>query len=241
MLVMKNKYLILILTFALLLNGCGSDSIHSNAAYTSDNTNSSSEYISNSNCDKIINKSFSTGQTLTICYDYLYRSAKYVNYTLNGSYVDDGNINDRPGFYTEDSIPNEYQVSPTDYMYSGYDRGHLAPDASFDYNEEDLYLIYTMANIIPQDPNVNRYFWIKAENYEREMAISLGEVEVLNGVVFESNPTYINNKIAISKGFWKRIRNTNKGFERCFYYDNFVLFDAGQDTLDKHEVDCSSL
>ncbi|MEA2047559.1 MAG: DNA/RNA non-specific endonuclease [Campylobacterota bacterium] len=189
----------------------------------------------------MINKEFSTGQTLTICYDYLYKSAKYVNYTLEGEYVDDGNINDRPSFYTEDSISYEYQVYPSDYINSGYDRGHLAPDASFDYSEEDLYLIYTMANIIPQDPNVNRYFWTKAENYEREMAIRLEEVEVLNGVVFESNPKYINNQIAISKGFWKRIRNTNQSFERCFYYDNFVLFDASEDTLDKHEVDCSSL
>ena len=199
-------------------------------------------FINDNHCDQVLEKEFSTGSLLSICYDYTYKSAKYVAYTLDGSLMDSVNIDDRPSFYTEDDIPEEYQVIYSDYTNSGYDRGHLAPDAAFDYNEEDLDLIYTLANIIPQDPNVNRYFWKKAEYQERLVAASLGELSVINGVVFDENPEYIDeDKIAISKGYWKILYNDDEEFRQCYYYDNFVLGDADLDTLDKHQVDCNTL
>ena len=37
----------------------------------------------------------------------------------------------------------------------GYDVGHLANDASFDYNKETLYDTYSTANVIPQLPEIN--------------------------------------------------------------------------------------
>ena len=199
-------------------------------------------FINYSNCDQILEKEFSTGSLLSICYDYGYKSAKYVAYTLDGTLINEVNIDKRPRFYTEPEIPREYQIFYSDYTNSGYDRGHLAPDADFDYNDEDLKLIYTMANIIPQDPNVNRYFWRKAEYQERLAAASLGELSVINGVVFDANPEYIGeNRIAIAKGFWKILYNDDEEFRQCYYYDNFVLFDADKDTLLSHKVDCDSL
>jgi len=238
---MKNRYRVMIVILVLVFNACEKYPSDDNDLDNSSFVETSGEYITQDNCDQVIEKEFSTGQVLEICYDYTYRSAKYVGYTLESALVYSQNITDRPNFHTENELPQEYQVSKSDYTYSGYDRGHLAPDASFDYNEEDLKIIYSMANIIPQDQNVNRYFWSKAEAYEREMAVEFGEVEVLNGVDFGDNPIFINDKIAISKGFWKRIRNSDKGFERCFYYDNFVVFDADEDTLKKHEISCPSL
>ncbi len=199
-------------------------------------------FINDINCDQVIEKEFSTGSLLSICYDYSYKSAKYVAYTLDGTLINEVNIDERPNFYTETEIPSEYQILYSDYTGSGYDRGHLAPDADFDYNEEDLDLIYSLANIIPQDPNVNRYFWIKAEYQERLVAASLGELNVINGVVFDENPSYIGeNGIAISKAFWKILYNDEKEFRQCYYYNNYVLEDADEDTLAKHLVDCNSL
>jgi endonuclease G len=199
-------------------------------------------FINYSNCDQVLEKEFSTGSLLSICYDYGYKSAKYVGYTLDGTLINSVNIEGRPRFYRDEEIPKEYQILYSDYTRSGYDRGHLAPDADFDYNEEDLELIYTLSNIIPQDPNVNRYFWTKAEYQERLVAATLGELSVINGVVFDKNPTYIGeNRIAVSKAFWKILYNDEKNFRQCYYYDNFVLFDADKDTLAKHKVDCDTL
>ena len=200
-------------------------------------------FINDVNCDQVLEKEFSTGSLLSICYDYGYKSALYVAYTLDGELVNKlPSIEERPRFYTETEIPKEYQVLYSDYTHSGYDRGHLAPDADFDYNEEDLDLIYTLANIIPQDPNVNRYFWTKAEYQERLVAASLGELNVINGVVFDKNPSYIGeHQIAVSKAFWKILYNDEKEFRQCYYYNNYVLEDADLDTLDKHRVDCDRL
>lgn len=240
----RTKYAILLL-LGLFLTACSGDIDNNRAyfpqSYSDSSTNVSKEYISDDNCDQIITKEFSLSGTLSICYDYTYKSAKYVSYTLDGELVNSLNISTRPSFYIEPQIPSEYQVSTNDYTYSGYDRGHLAPDASFDYSEGDLKIIYTMANIIPQDSKVNGTLWAKAEQYARDMAVEYGEVSVLNGVVFDSNPTYIKGEIAISIGFWKQISNDAKGFKRCFYYDNFITTNNSSDTLDSHEIDCSTL
>jgi len=116
------------------------------------------------------------------------RGAKYVSYTLDDKLVNKINIKKRPSFYTEKNLKKRYRSHTRDYTHSGYDRGHLANDASFDYDKKIVRKTYTMANIIPQAPQVNRKTWIKAEKLERSVALRLGSVNVLNGVMYSLNP-----------------------------------------------------
>ena len=104
-----------------------------------------SDYINKKKCDQIIDK-----KVYTICYDYMEKGALYVSYTLNGELVNKENIKRRYSFYTEKNLPKNYRSQSRDYSHSGYDRGHLASDASFDYNEKTLRKTYSMANVIPQ-------------------------------------------------------------------------------------------
>ena len=104
-----------------------------------------SDYINKENCSQIINK-----QVFTICYDYKMKGAKYVSYTLDGKKVNAVNIKKRHSFYTEKNLPKKYRSHTKDYTHSGYDRGHLANDASFDYSKKVVRKTYSMANIIPQ-------------------------------------------------------------------------------------------
>ena len=195
------------------------------------------DYINKANCDQIIDK-----QVFTICYDYEMKGAKYVAYTLDGSKVNAINIKKRNSFYTEKNLPNQYRSHNKDYTHSGYDRGHLANDASFDYDKKVVAKTYTMANIIPQVPNVNRKTWIKAEELERKVAVGLGMVNVLNGVVYSSNPPRIGkNKIAVPDGFWKMIYNDKENYKKCFYYENDLNAVVKGDKLKSHLVDCASL
>ena len=195
------------------------------------------DYINKQNCDQIIDK-----QVFTICYDYQMKGAKYVAYTLDGSLVNKKNIKKRSSFYTEKNLPKKYRSHTKDYTHTGYDRGHLANDASFDYDKKVVRKTYTMANIIPQAPRVNRKTWIKAEKLERKVAVGLGMVKVLNGVVYASNaPRIGKNKIAVPKGFWKMIYNDKKHYKKCFYYENDNNINVKQDKLKSHLVDCDSL
>lgn len=196
-----------------------------------------SQYINKQNCSQIIDK-----QVFTICYDYKAKGAKYVAYTLDGNKVNAVNIKKRSKFYTEKNLPNQYRSHNQDYTNSGYDRGHLANDASFDYDDKVVVKTYTMANIIPQAPNVNQKTWIKAEKLERTVAASLGSASVLNGVVYTSNPIRIGkNQIAVPDAFWKMIYNDKENYKKCFYYENDNDINTKEDKLKSHIVDCSVL
>lgn len=195
------------------------------------------DFINDRNCSQVIDKTI-----FQVCYDYQLKGAKYVAYTVDGSTANASeHIKKRPSFYAENNIPVKYRSYPEDYTHSGYDRGHLANHADFDYSANILYQTYSMSNIIPQVPAVNRDTWIKAEKYERSVAQSLGAVSVINGVDYSNNPERIGkHKIAVPTSFWKIIFNDSKNFKRCFKYDNVVL-DVKSDKLKNHEVDCSML
>jgi len=188
-------------------------------------------------CDIVIEKDY-----YQICYDYSLKGALFVSYTLQGSQVDSMNIEDRPSFYTETTLPSHYASTYSDYTGSGYDRGHLANDASFDWSSAALYSTYSMANIIPQEPTVNKYAWIDTENLEREKAQVYSSVEVIIGVVYADNPMRIgSNNIAVPTGFYKSIYNASQGYHECYYYENLPITDLAADTLDDHKVSCTTL
>jgi len=48
-----------------------------------------------------------------------------------------------------------------------------------------------------------------------------GSVDVLNGVIYSSNPKRIGkNRVAVPDAFWKMIYNDSKNYKKCFYYEN---------------------
>lgn len=101
--------------------------------------------------------------------------------------VNVGNLQKRPEFYKDDSLKYPYGTTPEDYTNTGFDRGHLAPDASFDYDVETLNKTYSMANIVPQYPDVNRKVWKDIEELERYNASQFGNLYVENIVEYNSN------------------------------------------------------
>jgi len=198
----------------------------------------SGDYINARNCDQVLDKGF-----YQICYDYSDKGAKYVAYTLDGKNVYAGDIKKRPRFYADRDIPSQYRTTSSDYTKNEFhaDRGHLAPDASFDYSEQSLHSVYSMANIIPQYSMINRKTWVKAERYERQMASRLGRVSVINGVVYSANPERMRKSgIAYPDAYWKMLYD-NKGFERCFYYRNDSREEIKGDKLKDHVVVCKTL
>jgi len=197
-----------------------------------------SDFINKQNCDQILNKGF-----IQICYDYNAKGARYVGYILDGSKVNSVNIRKRPRFYPDKAIPRQYRTTSKNYTKNEFhaDRGHLAPDASFDYSKQALHSVYSMANIIPQYKWINRKTWVKAEKYERLIASKLGKVTVINGVVYGDHPKRMRKSgIAYPEAYWKMLYDNN-GFERCFYYKNDSHAKIKGDKLRDHAVDCGTL
>ncbi len=224
-----------------ILNGNSSSPINLNEHIINNSNNSStqsdykSKYINGKKCNQIVDKEF-----FEICYDYKLKAAKAVSYTLNGDLVNELNIKERPKFYEEETIDEQYRAKYSDYTNSGYDRGHLAPDAAFDWSEENLKATYSLANIIPQVPEVNQKTWVKIEKYARDKAVELGEVNILNLVKYNSNPKFIGeDKIAVSIGFYKILYNKSLNYNECFYYLN----DKSNldENISSHKVNCSEI
>ena len=65
-----------------------------------------------------------------------------------------------------------------DYAGSGYDRGHMAPAADFNFDRAALAETYYLTNVAPQVPSLNRGAWLDAENEVRRLAAS-GTVHVV--------------------------------------------------------------
>ena len=192
-----------------------------------------SNFINLNTCDQIIDK-----QVFKICYSYKYKGALAVWYELDGNLVNKNNIKNRPDFYNEKNIPIQYRAKSQDYINSGFDRGHLAPDANFDYDLKTQVKTYSMANIVPQYPTLNRKAWIKAEKYERLIASKLKTITVINLIDYSKSTQQIgNNKLSVPNTFYKIIFNDEKNFKKCFKYENIEI-DPGTDKLRNHQITC---
>jgi endonuclease G len=195
------------------------------------------QFINNKNCNQII-----TNSVFKACYDYSLKGSRYIAYTVDGTKLTDAevHIKKRPSFYPENSIPVKYRSYPEDYTHSGYDRGHMANHADFDYSANLVYLTYSMANIVPQDPEVNRQTWVKAEKYERTVAKKLGYANVINIITYPNQPQRIGkHQVAVPSNFIKVIYNDDKGFKKCFSYNNANA--STNDNIKDHEVSCNMI
>ena len=197
----------------------------------------SNQFINNTNCNQVLDKVF-----YQVCYDHNLKAAKAVSYTLSGDLVNETNIEKRPSFKVDKTIDRDKRASTSDYTKSGYDRGHMANDAAFDWSQESLETTYKLSNIVPQVRKVNRYTWSKAERYARFIAVQLGEVNIINLIAYPSTPQRIGkHQIAVPQGFYKILYNNDQNYSKCLYYKNDNNIDTKADRLKQHEVECSTL
>ena len=87
-------------------------------------------------------------------------------------------------FHPDDNLPHSDRAELKDYARSGMDRGHLSPSGdqpSASAQEES----FSLANMIPQDPNNNRNLWEGIESAVRTYVKDKGELYVITGPIFD--------------------------------------------------------
>ena len=74
-------------------------------------------------------------------------------------------------FHEEPKVPGKERSGLSDYRRSGFDRGHMAPngDMSTPVAQEEL---FSLANMIPQDPCNNEVLWEGIEFAVRDIALA---------------------------------------------------------------------
>ena len=90
----------------------------------------------------------------------------------------------RPSFRIDRSVPAAPR--PDDYVKSGYDRGHMAPNYAImtRYGEDERRKTFLMSNIAPQTPALNRGVWREVEHRIADLwAARYGEIWVVVGCI----------------------------------------------------------
>ena len=115
----------------------------------------------------------------------------------------------------------------SDFTYSGYDRGHMAPNADFNDTYENALMTFFIANVWPQTPNVNRVEWLKTENETRRLASQYLFVKVII-IVDEFTEEKVGN-IQVPSCFKRRVFDLYSG-ELIYEIDVYQLITAVPET-----------
>jgi len=148
-----------------------------------------------------------------IVYSEKLQQPKFIRYTVqcpNGTASRKG-----MDFYTCDSILTSDNL---DYVNNPYDKGHLAPAASFSCDKETLYKTFTYLNCSLQQENLNRTTWRLLEERERELAKKHSVVIVEIRCVFSPKSVVLPSGATIPDGYFKTIKY-GKTIEK-YYFKN---------------------
>jgi endonuclease G, mitochondrial len=115
-------------------------------------------------------------------------------------------------FRADPAVPADwYRVTHVDYSASGFDRGHMVPNADRDPETSSPInqATFLMTNMIPQAPDNNQGPWANMENYLRTLLPS-NEVYIVAGGVGNGGTgtngavsTIANGKVAVPAYTWK--------------------------------------
>lgn len=76
-----------------------------------------------------------------------------------------------------------------DYTNSGYDRGHLCPAADQKWSRQAMEDCFSLANICPQNHNINAGIWADLEDLERQWAQRDSAIIIVAGPIYDNNDT----------------------------------------------------
>ena len=119
-------------------------------------------------------------------------------------------------FYTEKNIKTS---DANDYAKNIYDKGHLAPAATFSDNMENLKQTFSYLNCMMQDQYQNRGEWRLLEEQERKWD-DVEPLTIIIKVFFDKVPKRVPTNAAIPSHMQKHIYFEKSNKWRCFVFLN---------------------
>ncbi|MDE1917080.1 MAG: DNA/RNA non-specific endonuclease [Sphingomonadales bacterium] len=115
-------------------------------------------------------------------------------------------------FFPEPSLNPESRGELIDYRRSGFDRGHLSPSGDMPGHEAQRES-FSLANIAPQNSELNRGPWADLESRLRDYAMAQGDLWVVTGVLFQGERinTTPDGRVMVPTSFWKAAMVPGKG------------------------------
>jgi endonuclease G len=169
------------------------------------------------------------------CYDAIHKGPHIIEYILTKERAEATGVSRPSASFTQNRdegvlqkmlLENGFSLPHhSDYTGTGYDRGHMAPNADFNDTYENALATFFMGNIWPQTPYTNRITWLRTERQTRDLASEYLKVKVLI-IVDEFNDLQI-NKVYVPVNFKRNVFNVETDeliYEIVIY--NLVSADA---------------
>jgi endonuclease G, mitochondrial len=126
----------------------------------------------------------------------------------------------RNSFHHEERLPAGERAELQDYAKSGFDRGHMAPNADMP-TESAQRQCFTLANMIPQDPDNNRHLWEGIESSVRTMAKNNGDLYVITGPLYlGSNIQRLNGRVLVPTHMFKIVFDPQSNRGAAYFVKN---------------------
>jgi len=164
-----------------------------------------------------------------LCYDDFAVGHSGVTHTplwsaehITASEIDAARTLDRRDvFHAETQLPRGERAELVDYRRSGFDRGHMAPSGDMPTPEAQAQS-FTLANIAPQAPSLNRGLWEEIEVGTRNLAERDGELFVVTGPIFDNDSATLNGRVRVPRAMFKAIYDPRRRQAGAYVADNIA-------------------
>ena len=126
------------------------------------------------------------------------------------------------GFVEDLSLPAGRRASPDDYTRSGFDRGHIVPNADLSWSRQTMLESFLMSNMSPQYPNLNRGAWKYLETNERTWAWARRHsITVYAGNIYRTGARTIGKSgVVVPDSLYKILIDNATGEVMAFIFPN---------------------
>lgn len=110
----------------------------------------------------------------------------------------------RPSYFKADDRTTA-RIKAKVYTKSGYDRGHMAPNKAIvsRYGKDAQLETFSMSNIVPQRPKLNRRVWKRLEGLEIKYSNKFKQIWVITGPIFDEHIEKIKEQVEIPDKFFR--------------------------------------
>lgn len=124
-------------------------------------------------------------------------------------------------FHEEMRVDASDRATLADYRASGYDRGHMSPNADMP-TKESQFDSFSLANMIPQAPKNNQQVWRELEEAVRAIVTKQKQdVYIVTGPVFSGKKLKtIGNGVMVPTAVFKAVYLPSKGIIGAYYAPN---------------------
>lgn len=129
---------------------------------------------------------------------------------------------------------NIHTSDKNDYVRNVWDKGHLAPAATFSDNMDNLYTTFSYLNCALQNQYLNRGEWRLLEEQERKWDDN-EPLTVVIDVLFDSQSQSLPTGATVPSGFVKHIKFERSGKWQCYKFTN----DRPELGWENHKITCT--